>query len=381
MNNIIEIKNNSFKNREDYYSGSFSYDIDVNGSDIIFYTNYISNTKDNDFYIKLIIEDNFGLKKIGIKKGNIFLYKKVKHINITHYNSNDELTANFIIKIIPLKDEYKYNSYSNNENNEIISLIQKIIIHYLLFLFEDIHSQIDNFYNDKNEKNKNKIYQTELFKFISIPKDEDIIQEDKDNSSNINIIINKLNKIFNNKDNNFNILNDDLADLFNNINKDINSNESILLKNYEKNVQIINENAFSNKRIDDLEDGKKINELLEIFKYDLENKNLMINKIKSNEELDKLISKIFLFGIKYYNCFEKLYLLMKEVKRYKKKDWKNKIDDIKTIKNYSLFYSFYEISSKMKLIYHKHKSNFNDSNFDNDMKEYFDIMSKNINFL
>ena len=40
MNNIIEIKNNSIKIRENYRDNnndSFSYNIDVNGSDIIFY--------------------------------------------------------------------------------------------------------------------------------------------------------------------------------------------------------------------------------------------------------------------------------------------------------------------------------------------------------
>ena len=35
----------------------------------------------------------------------------------------------------------------------------------------------------------------------------------------------------------------------------------------------------------------------------------------------------------------------------------------------------------MRLIYHKHKSNFNESNFENDMKEYFYKISEKINFL
>ena len=381
MNNIIEIKNNSIKIRENYRDNnndSFSYNIDVNGSDIIFYIDYISIKNSDDNYINLIIEDNFGLKEFRIKKGSIYLYQKVKHINISYNNLGDELSDNFVIKIIPLKDEYKYNSFIKNENYVIISLIQKVVIHYLLFLFEDIHSQIDNFNNDKKEKNKSKIYQTELFKFISIPENENIIIGDKEN--NINKFINKLDKIFDDN-NNFNILNNEISDLFNIINKYMNSKELMLLEKYEKNIKKINTNAFKNKIINDLEYEKKINELSQIFKYDLENKNAMMNKIKSNEDLDKLISKIFLFGIKYYNCFEKLTLFMKEVQKYNKEDWKIKIDEIKTIKNYSLFYSFYETSSKMKLIYHKHKSNFNDSNFENEVKEYFDELSKNINFL
>ena len=46
MNNIIEIKNNSIKIRENYRDNNnndkFSHNIDVNGSDIIIYIDYIS---------------------------------------------------------------------------------------------------------------------------------------------------------------------------------------------------------------------------------------------------------------------------------------------------------------------------------------------------
>ena len=87
-----------------------------------------------------------------------------------------------------------------------------------------------------------KIYQTELFKFISIPENENIIIEDKEN--NINKFINKLDKIFDDN-NNFNILNNEISDLFNIINKDMNSKELMLFEKYEKNINKIN--AFKNK--------------------------------------------------------------------------------------------------------------------------------------
>ena len=60
----------------------------------------------------------------------------------------------------------------------------------------------------------------------------------------------------------------------------MNSKELMLLEKYEKNIKKINTNAFKNKIINDLEYEKNINEFSQIFKYDLENKNLMINKIK-----------------------------------------------------------------------------------------------------
>ena len=143
----------------------------------------------------------------------------------------------------------------------------------------------------------------------------------------------------------------------------------------------INENIIQRKYIDNFEKSNKFNKLFDIFKYDLENKKSIITRIKTNENLDILISKIFLFGIKYYNCFEKLNYLIKEINNYKNESLKEIINKIKKNKNYSLFYSFYETSTNIKIIYHKRKSNFNDSTFDKDMKEYFDDIFNKIDFL
>ena len=190
-----------------------------------------------------------------------------------------------------------------------------------------------------------------------------------------------MDNIFNNKDNNFHILNDDLTKLFNIINKEMNLNELKFIKNYEKIMKNINENIIQRKYIDNFEKSNKFNKLFDIFKYDLENKKSIITRIKTNENLDILISKIFLFGIKYYNCFGKLNNLIKEINNYKNESLKEIINKIKKNKNYSLFYSFYETSTNIKIIYHKHKSNFNDSTFDKDMKEYFDDIFNKIDFL
>ena len=166
INNIIEIRNNSISKEHLYRnsnlycespSNSFSVSIEVNGKDICFYTNFISR---NDKYINLEIIDDLGKQNFEIEGEDIYFYNKVKNINITYNNkymdSNDN--DNFIIKIIPLTDGFKYTTNICNENYKIISLIQKTIIYYLLSLFEDIHSQIDIYNNDKNDKNKNKIY-------------------------------------------------------------------------------------------------------------------------------------------------------------------------------------------------------------------------------
>ena len=68
-----------------------------------------------------------------------------------------------------MKDEKLFNFYKSNKDNKIITLIQKVIIHYLLFLFEDINSQMEEYNNDKIFKNHRHIFQTEIFKFMSIP--------------------------------------------------------------------------------------------------------------------------------------------------------------------------------------------------------------------
>ena len=107
----------------------------------------------------------------------------------------------------------------------------------------------------------------------------------------------------------------------------------------------------------------------------------MISQIKENENVDLLISNIFFFAIKYYNCYEILMNYLKEIEIYKEEEIREKIKDIQLIKNYSLFFSFYETSSKMKIIFHKQKSNFNESTFEKEEKEYFDDIFKKVEFL
>ena len=154
-----------------------------------------------------------GKQNFLIVKEDIYFYNNVKNINISYNIVNKDLedNDNFIIKIIPLKDIYKYTICICNENYKIISLIQKTIIYYLLSLFKDIHIQINTYNKNENEINKNKIYQTELFKFISIQENNEIIKDIKDDSPALNELNKKLENIFHNKDNNYHILNDDLT--------------------------------------------------------------------------------------------------------------------------------------------------------------------------
>ena len=69
-------------------------------------------------------------------------------------------------------------------------------------------------------------------------------------------------------------------------------------------------------------------------------------QMNKNDELNNIINKIFLFGIKYYNCFDNLNSLMKNLEKFKInniEDIKSNIEQIRKIDNYALFFSFLEI--------------------------------------
>ena len=132
---------------------------------------------------------------------------------------------------------------------------------------------------------------------------------------------------------------------------------------------------------------KEINlkKLFNIFNYDLpEKKKIYANQMKKNDNLNMLLRKIFLFGIKYYNCFESLYTSMRKVEMMKIEDIKDigkNINEIHTFQNYSLFLSFYIESLNIKEIYDKYRNNFNVENFEVENKRYFDENKEKIEFL
>ena len=81
------------------------------------------------------------------------IYHNVAEIKIEFIVKDRSLTNNdFIINIIPIKNEKMFKLYKANKDYKIISLIQKSIIHYLLFLFEDIKIQIHSLINSIKTK-------------------------------------------------------------------------------------------------------------------------------------------------------------------------------------------------------------------------------------
>ena len=150
-----------------------------------------------------LISDQF-YDTINLNNDNdYYIYNKVTQINIEfkiiNKNKND-----FIIKIIPIKNnELLEVCLKNQKDYNIISSIEQCIIYYLLFLFEDIKSQIEKYNNNIIIKNLRKIFQYEVFKFLSIPMDKlkinNCISFSKFNEI-LNQVLEKLNKNIDNID-------------------------------------------------------------------------------------------------------------------------------------------------------------------------------------
>ena len=379
--NIIEITNESFKkdNRDSYGTSNQIIKIEMKESKGFIIQTYGKITKD---FIKIKLKK--GNEIINYEFGSEYSFNKIKEIYII--TMRDETIENkFIIKIIPLKDEDGFYKFKNNQDYKFILLIQKTIVCYLLFLFKDIHTEID--FNKKEDiKNHIKLYQTDIFKFMSIPDIESMESNDILESSfmkTTNKLIQDINKKFNVKIN-ANQFIDNLSVFINEENKKMNldkDNKSIINK-YDIKIEYINKLESLKKNEKNKNDDKKYDKLFYIFQYNLSSKtNLLINRIKNNKHLDLLISKIFLFGIKYYNCIDKLNNLVKEIESFKKEEIKDNINKIQSIKNYSLFYGLYEASSRMKLIYQEQKNGFNDLNFEEEMEKYFENNLEKIEFM
>ena len=391
---IIEIINYCLTNEEEQLNIPLRYRNDMKAElkskdcqDIIIQTNILSDN-DNSLILKLIkiyFEINSKNEKLTSLRLKNDIIKKVSKINLS-FDMNNALgkEKNFIINIIPIKNEKMFTLYKSDKDYKMISLIEKTMIHYLLMLYEDINSEIENYKNESLVKNYKKIFDSEIFKFTSISKNNKF-KNSFDCSSEFNDKINKVfEKLKNTNDNidELDILSKELQQNFDIINKEINPNQH---KDFKNGLEDKNEYIYNNS-IQNINRFKNLNcdKLFNIFNYELSNKNIISKKVSINENLNILINKIFLFGIKYYNCFDILYLLLKKVEVIKTddiEDIKNNINKIKLFDNYSLMLSFYEESYKITGIYHKHKNRFSDSNFNSENKKFFELNNEKIDFL
>ena len=393
LNNIIEIRNYSFlRNNEENRRNNRRYSISLpiklkKPIDIIIKTSFLSYKElYNSIKIKLSY-DNIFRKVVNLETEKDFIYHNVFEINIELSDNNINNKNDFFINIIPLKDEKKFYLYKNNNDIKIISLIQKAIIHYLLFIFEDINSQIDKYNYKQIVKRYRKVFQTELFKFMSIPLNESInncINVQSPFNDLANKLLEKLNETIGGAGD-FSILNNNLIDDLRNINKDVSQKNFDFLKIYDIEIKKLNKEASFKRQDNNTINDIPYNKLFNFFNYDLSKKNRILSQIKSDNNLDSLINSIFLFGIKYYNYYEKLDKLQNEVEKFKIEnvgDIQKYINEAQLIENYKLLYSFYEASSEIKNRYNNQKNEkFKDSTFEEDKKKYFDENLKKVEFL
>jgi hypothetical protein len=259
--------------------------------DIIIQTNILSDN-DNSLILKLIkiyFEINSKNEKLTSLRLKNDIIKKVSKINLS-FDMNNALgkEKNFIINIIPIKNEKMFTLYKSDKDYKMISLIEKTMIHYLLMLYEDINSEIENYKNESLVKNYKKIFDSEIFKFTSISKNNKF-KNSFDCSSEFNDKINKVfEKLKNTNDNidELDILSKELQQNFDIINKEINPNQH---KDFKNGLEDKNEYIYNNS-IQNINRFKNLNcdKLFNIFNYELSNKNIISKKVSINENLNIL---------------------------------------------------------------------------------------------
>ena len=373
LDDIIEIKNSILLNtNENGYQRegdgkNYREIITLNKpKNIIIKTSLISYQNLRDFFV-ITLNDNY---EVNLNFETEKIFRNISKINILMKNRDSIVLNDFVINIIPLKKDFNEEQYyiqRNINDNKILMLIEKSIIYYLLNINNDINNQIEEFDRDELIIQHSRIYEYDLFKFINIYYDNDLNLGDI-NSPLINKIIKFKKKIEESLGinlENFKILNQNLFDSIENINNVINYEKEMKIKDINK-IEEINNN---NKKYDNFEINK-YDKLFNIFQKDLKKKNLIYLKSKKVQKIDELIKKLFFISIKYFDCFNKLDILMKNI---------NKLNDnINDFESYNLFYSIYEESYKLKRLLYEKKSEINNNEKSDEIELKYE---KVINFI
>ena len=408
LNNLIEIKSSSTENEEIENDKEPINKIFFNAKqNIIFKSNFIIETESDYMSINLIKKEEKAPIQLNIKDLYDNIHYGVDGIEVK-FHKIDDTEKQFVLNVFPLKDANEYLKVKNNENNLIINLLQKVILHYFLFLFEKVEVKINDFLKQESVKNFCKLYNTEFLQYIYLNnididlsvfdkktkkdkkkkdkdkekdkkdgkkggKDEDS-GEDEDKEENTdhifyksNNLIKNIQQLFYNKENKES-KNDknDLSSI------ELIFEEFILLFNKliikgNKNKLNFDTKILAYKDID-ISDSSFI-KLIEKFKEDISKKNKLLGAIKANDDINKMILKLFLTIIKYYNYNMKLLNLMSDA------------NDISSNENYKFFYDIYEGCCQMKMVYNQEKSRFVDEKFEEQSQHYIKVTMAKIDFI
>ena len=363
LENVIEIKSslflntniNGYQNTDNQYNYQETIKL-KKPKNILIKTSLTSHTDLNDFFdIKLYKSNNENQSYfVNLNFESGYIFRNISKIEVTMKNRDSIFLRDFILNIVPLKEDFKEKEYYTQKNindNKIILLISKNIINYFLSLFQDIHNQIDEFNNDKIISQHSKLYESEILKFITTNSNNNcnIVSKEKDKDTPVITKINQLIFIIGNTlgydyDINLEKINQNLMNLFEDINNQMKIN-NIKIKFEEL-------EEFPKKKKYEKLNMNKYEKLFILFKNDIKNKNRIISQRLNNSILDNLVCKLFFISIKYFDCLNRLDNLLKNVNILSDKF--NKADD------YNLFYSIYEQSNKLKLLVNEKKFEFND---------------------
>ena len=411
LNNLIEIKSSSTENEDIDEIKEAKNKIIFNGKqNIIFKNNNIIGNDPNDYMsLYLIKKEEKDPIQLNLKDlyGNV--HYGVDGIEVI-FKKNNKIKSQFILNVLPLKDANEYLKLKNNENILIINLLQKAILHYFLFLFEKVEVKINDFLKQESVKKFCKLYNTEFLQYIYLnnidfdmsvfdkkekkdskrkdkkedkkeEKDEDKNEdddedknEDKDEEENqdhilyrSNILINEINQLFNCEEKKESKKGENDLSSIELIFEEFISLFSKLIINDNKNKLNFDNKVIAYKDIN-LTDSSFI-KLIEKFKEDISKKNKLLGAIKSNDDINKMILKIFLTIIKYYNYNMKLFNLMSDTK------------DMSANENYKFFCDIYEECCQMKMVYNQEKSRFIDEKFEEQSQDYIKVTTAKIDFI
>ena len=380
LENIIEIKSSLFINtNKDGYQNTnnqYNYMEEIKlkkPKNILIKTSLTSHNNLNDYFDILLYKSNNENQSyfVNLNFENGHIFRNISKIKVEMKNRDSIFLRDFLLNIIPLKEDFKIREYyiqNNINDNKIILLFEKIIIHYFLSLFEEIHNQIDEFNNDKIISQHSKLYECEILKFIiTSSNNSNSISKEKDKDTPV---ITKINQLITKIgyslgfyfDINLKNINQNLLNLFEDINKqmkinNISNTDSIKIEELEE---------FPKKKKYNKLDMNKYEKIFILFKKDIKNKNKILSQRLNNSLLDNLINKLFFISIKYYDCLNQLDNLL--IKINKLNDKFNKTEDY----NYNLFYPIYEESNKLILLFYEKKFEFN-----NEEKSENEFLKKN----
>ena len=404
LNNLIELTNTKIESQTQNNKDIKNLFNDINfksEQNITFrsnFINYAGSINLSCYFEKIVLikknkDSSITKKEIDLNHCINEIFYDVHGLEV-YFKENIDFKWRAILDVIPIKDSKKFLEIKQNENYLIINLIQKTLLYYFLYLFENAKKQINDFLKKDKIKKFCKIYHNEFLQFINtndIEIERNILEakkdlkEKKDNENEnildeIDLYIEKLKNSLTiyedekDKEKDKNITNVnlimELLNKFISFFGDFNRGENKNVINFESyyNKKDITLNQIKSYKEINLED-KSFEKIFGQFEKDIDKKNKLLSSLRANEAIKKMILKIFQIIIKYYNYNTKFLDLVK------KENFTSQNED------YTLFLDIYEKCCQMKMVYNQEKSRFIDEKFEEQAENYFKVTNAKLDFL